>query len=874
MSGRWLLVSCACVALNAGHVAAYDAQDVLMALPVNTGGIVTMVNGQAPVLPMVPFEKLLAKKPDNQTAANVDIVSGGMAQARVAMVGGQMNDGPLPILEPVSTKPIERRLPAPSPIIDEPVLAQAPLAGPAQDPAIPQIQEDVLVQISAPVPPTNAPIRPAKPPVDYAADKADFDRDSGIAVLEGSVEIIQEGRKLQADKVVYYLKDDVAVADGNVIITEVNGDVYHAQSVEMADKMRRALVKTIFVEMTDGSRIWAASGRKHEDNQYSLEDARYTACKACEENPERRPPWQIKASDVRWLQDEQRVEYKNAWFEAGGVPFFYTPYFSHPDGTVEQKSGILAPQAGWNSDLGAFYSQSYYWAISPSMDMTFTAMAMTDQMPLLRQETRLHMGNLYFESDASGTYSKRIVEDGQGQNVKTDNKWRGHLFANGGWDINSLWRARANIEVASDRQYLRQYGISDENILTSDIYAERFEGRDYALIKGMAFQDLRQNWRNIDQPNILPVGHLSMLGAPGGLLGGRWAWDSSVLSLVRDGKGQDVFRATTSVGWQRRDIVPFGLVLESELAARGDAYWVNNRIEAVNDPTEPRNRTIGRFVPHARVEASYPLQQSFSSFQFKVEPIVSFYGAPSIKNDDRIPNEDSQDLQLDSANLFVGNRFPGLDRVEDRTHVAYGVRTGLYKYTGGEVSAFVGQSYDIGDDQSLYPAGSGLERRQSDYVGDVKASFDGGRHNLIYKYQLDSKDMSSKRHELFGRSYWGPVSVDGTYLYARGTPGTAYAESREQIRFGSTIDLNDMWQVRGQAVYDLSPASTGQRGLRRAIGRVAYNHECYDVAVTVDRNLASAVSGAHDTTFMVRLGLKNLGAYETGAFQLPQSSGN
>ncbi|HEY8963403.1 MAG TPA: LptA/OstA family protein, partial [Alphaproteobacteria bacterium] len=221
-------------------------------------------------------------------------------------------------------------------------------------------------------------------PVDYAADAVDYNQDSKIVNLTGHVELVQEGRTLIADRVVYNLKDDIATAEGNVVIKEPTGDVSYAESVELSDKMRNGLVNRLFTTMADGSRIWAATGTKQGDTSMALQDARYTACKACEKDPDKRPPWQLHADSVDWRKEEQRVVYKNAWLDLGGVPVLYTPYFSHPDGTVEQKSGFLTPTMGWNSELGGFYSQPYYWAISPSTDMTVTVMPTTDQGPLLR----------------------------------------------------------------------------------------------------------------------------------------------------------------------------------------------------------------------------------------------------------------------------------------------------------------------------------------------------------------------------------------------------------------------------------------------------------------------------------------------------------
>lgn len=707
---------------------------------------------------------------------------------------------------------------------------------------------------------------PKQSPVDYAADAVDYDQASKIVTLNGHVELKQDGRTLEADRVVYNLKDDIATAEGNVVITDANGDVHHAESVELSDRMRKGLVEKIATTMRDGSRAWASAGVKESETRYQLQNAAYTACKACEDNPEKRPPWQLHAKEVNVIRDEQRIEYKHAWLDMWGVPVFYTPYFSHPDGTVEQKSGLLTPSLGWNSDLGGFYSQPYYWAISPSMDATFTVMPTTKEGPLGRVQFRKRFEDAYLETDASVTHSTR-KDSVNNVSVSEDAELRGHFFGKGGWDINEHWRARADIQIASDEQYLRQYGYSDEDVLESRIYAERFEDRNYAIIEGMAFQDIRAGAAKTDQPNILPYAALSMMGDPNGLLGGRWAWDSSLLSLSRDGNGQDEWRASTRASWARQDIMPVGLVFDSEVGARADFYATTDRVEHALNPAEPDDEQEARFFPNAQITASYPLKNNFKLFQFRVAPVASVYLSPDIDNSTDIPNEDSQDVQIDAANLLDGNRFPGLDRIEDKSHVAYGLKTGLYTYEGGYLDTFIGQSYNFDDDGNPFPNGSGLESQSSDYVGSVNASFDGGRQYLSYRFQVDSDTLSSQRHEMYARATAGPVQVDSSYMYAKGVAGTTYADSREQITLGSTIDLSDAWTLRADSIYDLSSVAEN-RGLRRALGTLTYTHECYDVAVTADRNLANDSSGVQDTTIMFRIGLKNLGEYATDKFQI------
>ena len=74
-------------------------------------------------------------------------------------------------------------------------------------------------------------------------------------------------------------------------------------------------------------------------------------------------------------------------------------------------------------------------------------------------------------------------------------------------DINDLWRAGGDLQLASDDQYLREYKFDDEDILQNQLFAERFDDRDYFDAKVMGFQDLRVGSERSDQPNVPATHH-------------------------------------------------------------------------------------------------------------------------------------------------------------------------------------------------------------------------------------------------------------------------------------------------------------------------------------------------------------------------------
>ncbi len=693
-------------------------------------------------------------------------------------------------------------------------------------------------------------------PVDFQADQLNYDEQNRVVTATGRVMMVQAGRILRADKVTYDLNADRVLASGHVVLNEESGDIYYADQVELKDKLKDGFLDGIKGYLNDGSRLVAEKGRRIEGKRSTLYKALYTPCEPCKSNPERAPVWQIKASEVTHDEQDNLIKYKNARFEAFGVPVAYTPYFAHADGSIKRKSGFLSPTAGFKSELGLFVDNSYYWNAAQDKDATFGLLAMTEQAPLAYGEFRHRW-------DDAGVVLQGGITQSNRPDFPDDDEIRGHILSEARWDMNDKWRSGVDIQWASDDQYMRQYDFIDEDVLESQVYAERFSGRNYAAGRILTFQDTRIREDQADQPEVLPEIMASFVGDAGAvpIVGGRWDADASFLGLRRNGDEQDMNRLSVKGGWERRFISDYGLVARVDADIRGDLYNVRDRVAAIPGSGQQNSTTETRFFPRLTAQTSYPMVKMINSGQITVEPIAAITVTPNIDVSNDIPNEDSQDVQIDASNLFEPNRFPGLDRVEDKTHVTYGLRTGFYNLDGWQADAFLGQSYRLDDDTSPFPEGSGLDDQDSDVVGQLGASFED--YYLNYRFQLDNRSLSSQRHEVDAQIKWDRFSLSNRYLYAKALEGTDINDSREQYRFDAGYYLTPEWRARFGATQDLGEDS----GLRQAYAGFEHFGQCIYLSLLGQRNYTDDLSGESDTEILFRIGLKNLGEYQASGLR-------
>lgn len=713
------------------------------------------------------------------------------------------------------------------------------------------------IAILAGITASNAASTPNDTPVNFQAKMLSHDDALQTVTAIGEVELVQGDRILRADKMVYHLDTDTVEAIGNVSLLDENGDVSFAEYVSLNKSMKDGFIQSLLAMLSDGSRFTAVEAKRENGNKLTLTDATYTPCKVCETDPH--PLWQIKADKVVHDETDHTVQYKNARLEFAGVPLAFAPIFSHADPSVKRKSGFLRPEFGYSSEQGAHLEAGYYFGdIRPDIDATLRVRPTTLAGTLVQGELRKRFDSGRMQIDGSFANSDRQEEDGR---VEED-RLRGHIFANGLFDIDDKWRAGFDFRRVSDKEYLRLYDISRPNVLESTAYAERFSGRDYTRIAALNFQDVRLGNRP-DQPDILPSLEHRSFGEPGQTLGGRWTAGVQTLELFRPGSDQDVERGSVDLGWERRDVTGIGLVTRVALSGRADYFAVQDSRAATLTPGLDPTTNEARGMAVASVGASLPLVKRLHKAQIMVEPQAGFSISPQVDDTPlSIPNEDSIDIQLDTNNLFADNRFPGIDRVEDGARVNYGITAGIYGDNGRYGRVMLGQSYRL-DDDLIFPAGSGLDDNASDVVGQINASVSKYLSG-DYRFQMDNHNLVIHRHEFQAHVGNDTVNVNGKYIFIDPTAGTGFTESRQQALVDGVYRFKPRWWLNADVLADMGE----EPGFRKAALGINYADECFSFSLEGARNLINEASGENGTVLMMRIGLKNLGEFSTPDIKL------
>ncbi len=702
----------------------------------------------------------------------------------------------------------------------------------------------LLAAEPAPSQPASAQPASAKPPppIDFTADQVTYDSDRGIVRASGRVEAVRQDTQLFAETITYDQPNDIMTASGNVVIAEPTGETLFGDHVELTGDLKSGIVQDFRAILSDGARASGSKARLKDGNRTVARNGTYTPCALCAENPSRPPLWQMKAAKVVHDRENKMVTMDDAWLEIGGVPVAYTPYLSLPDPTVKRKSGFLVPGFGSSSDFGPFIQTPYFWAMSPNEDATVTPWWRFQEAPVLQGEYRRELQHGAINATGS------LTSD-------SDQGVRGHIFGAGRYDIDEMWRAGLNVNRASDRTYLRQYDFSDDSTLTSRLYAEAFNDRNYFVANTYAFDELSSSVDQSSVPYVLP--QFDFYGVYDGPFDSRLTMHTDALSLIRD-EGQDTRRLSQRAQWDVPVRGKIGDVYTFSAAFWADGYQVNDFVPPGD--TDRFNGVSGRAFPQVGVDWRLPLIKTGESVQQIVQPRVEFIAAPNSGNPNRIPDEDSQSFEFDETNLFGFDRFAGLDVVEPGSRFNYGLEWDLFANNGASASVIVGQAYRF-KQSDVFPNGSGLDENFSDYVAAVDLS-PARYFDLLYRTRIDKDDFSPRRHELGARIGVDAVSLDTRYVYFAGNneSNDEFNKGREEVSFNLRTRWTRYWSSQIYGIRDLS----GGGVWRRAGLRVLYEDECFEASAEFRRKDYSERDLQPSNAFIVRIGLKTLGAIGGG----------
>jgi LPS-assembly protein len=769
------------------------------------------------------------------------------------------------------------------------------------------MQFPVRPQSNKPRPATTTPDGEKKPML-LQAIEIHYDYNNKRVSAVGNVQIYYTGTTLEADKVIYDETTKRVQAEGNVRITEPDGRITYADSMDLSDDFRDGFVDSLRLETPDRTRMAAARADRTSGTFSVMHSGVYTACEACKDDPKKPPLWQVKAARMIHDSTEKMIYFEDARLEFFGNPVAYMPYFSAPDPTVKRKSGFLMPLMNSSSTNGFGVEVPYYWALAPDYDLTFSPRLMSKQGVLLRGEFRQRLIDGAYSIRASGIYQldKDAYLRPGGIATPGYRDFRGSIESTGQFALSEKWTWGWDGILPTDPTFFQNYGLRTyqrgSNILingltegVSQLYLAGRGERSYFDMRAIYYYGFSEADTQSQIPRIHPVVDYSyVFGQP--VLGGELSFQTNLTSLSRGnpdfnpissaaytnglcaltsadpaakmpancllrGVPGTYTRASGEMQWKRSITDSFGQIFTPFVKLRADAAAISvTNLPGVANYIAPGDSAEFRVMPTVGLEYRYPFISVQPWGTQTIEPIAQVIVRPNETNIGKLPNEDSQSLIFDDTNLFKIDKFAGWDRIEGGGRANVGIQYTAQFNRGGSISTVFGQSYQLfglnsfaTGDATNTGIESGLDTNKSDYVARI--SYQPDRiYSFNTRFRFDQHNFEISQFETEARASFDRWSIGLLYGKYDAQPLLGFLTRREGILGSASIKLTQNWQATASVRYDIDAKS-----LAGTVFGIGYIDDCLIVALNYITNYTYSGNVGNDQRVMLQMTLRTLG---------------
>ena len=285
---------------------------------------------------------------------------------------------------------------------------------------------------------------------------------------KNSILIDKEDNNIFLDNFEYDLEKSLFKSIGNIQIFDNRKNEYQFSQVYIDTNKKEILgtdSKTFFndpnlkLNQKNDPRIFSNTVNLKKEKSI-FEKSVFTLCSYRKEDS--CPPWTIQSKKMLHDAIKKTIYYDNAIVKVYDIPIFYFPKLSHPDPTVDRRSGFLIPSFYDSRNLGSGISIPYFFDLGVNKNFTLNNRLYVSENPLFLGEYHQAFKNSNFITDFGFT------EGYKKNNNKKRSGEKSHFFAKFVKNFPSIDNYETNLELnfqeVSDDKYLKLYKI-DSNIV-------------------------------------------------------------------------------------------------------------------------------------------------------------------------------------------------------------------------------------------------------------------------------------------------------------------------------------------------------------------------------------------------------------------------
>ena len=461
------------------------------------------------------------------------------------------------------------------------------------------------------------------------------------------------------------------------------------------------------------------------------------------------PPWSIQSSKMLHDNKKKTIYYENALVKIYDIPIFYIPKLSHPDPTVDRRSGFLPPTISDTKNLGSSVTIPYFFAINNDKNFTLNSRIFNSENPLFVGEYHQAFKNSNFYADFGYTdgYKKTSETKKAGDKSHFFSKFK-KIFKGKNNSDNTL---NITLQDVSDDKYLKLYKINtnlvdyNADTLENTIDFTHSDDDMFLGINATAFKTLKDSY-NDKYEYILPEAFLEK---------NLFNNDFGNLDLQTNMKihNYDTNKTTkffvNDLIWNSKDIL-FNSGLSSKILGniKNINYETRNVDVFKESHTNEAHGAIGLL-------SELKLQKNTNNSRHLLTPKLLFRYAPGQMR------QEENGSKLNPTSAFSMNKSNNVNNFEKGLSSSIGID---YKIKNKKTDFDFSVAQVINDmENKKMSSESSLDEKLSDLVGSTNLKI-GKRLKLNYDFALDQNYRELNYNDLGLSLDYNKINFNFNYL--------------------------------------------------------------------------------------------------------------
>ena len=482
------------------------------------------------------------------------------------------------------------------------------------------------------------------------------------------------------------------------------------------------------------------------------------------------PPWEMKASKMTHDAVKKTIYYDKAVIKLYNLPIFYFPKLSHPDPSVDRRSGFLIPSYTDTKNLGSGLNIPYFWAINKDKDLTFTNKLFVSEHPLFLGEYRqaFEKSNLILDTGYTKGYKNSSTTKKSGD--------KSHFFSKFVKNFNGKNNSENNFSIktqqVSNNKYLKLYRIkssladyNQDTLENSLNFTHENDDYFFGFNTGI-FETLKSNY-NDKYEYILPEITFDKNLFSNNILGNLDLQSNIKLHNYDTNKTKKLF--VNNLDWNLKTL-NFDNGVKSEL--KSELKNVNYEVQNIDGFKEDSNN---EFFGAIGFLTKVDLFKKFNNSRKDIfTPKILVRYAPGQMR------KDNSGSRLNSSNIFLLDRLNNNDNFESGLSATVG-----FDYTINDndkkFDFSLGQIINEKENKNM-PSITSLDEKLSDLVGSSSLTVND-KVSLNHNFSLDQNYKDLNYNEIGSTINLNPINFDFNYLQEKKHIGN-------QEYFKAKIDIN------------------------------------------------------------------------------------